>query len=79
MSAPHAMKYRVKTAFLGVYLKRDGTSEFVELQPGTVFALRGEGRAGMVKVMCERRLLSVFQKDIEQRSVMLNITAPDHL
>ena len=72
MSASH-MKYRVKTAFLGVHLKRDGTSEFIKLQPGMVFALRGQDRAGTVKIMCQRRLVAVFWKDIEQRAVKLQL------
>jgi hypothetical protein len=68
------MKYRVKTAFLGVYQKRDGTSEFMKLQPGEVFAFRGEDR-GMVKIMCGRRLMVVFRKDIDERAVRLDTPA----
>lgn len=65
------MKYRVENSFIGVHRKNDGTSEFVRLEPGTVFSVRGKGRNGMVNVMYNRRVLAVFLSDIEERAVQI--------
>jgi hypothetical protein len=63
------MKYRVENPFIGVHRKIDGTSEFIRLQPGTVFSVRSKGRNGMVNVMYDRRILAVFESDIQERAV----------
>lgn len=65
------MKYRVHTAFRGVLRPADGPSEFVTLEPGSVFTIRGEERDGMVTVMYQARLVVVFVKDIESRAVKI--------
>lgn len=65
------MKYRVKNPFIAVHRKDDGTSECVQLQPGTVFVLRSGSRNGMVNVMCDRRILAVFMTDIEERAIQI--------
>jgi len=65
------MKYCVQIAFLGVCRQKDGTSEFVTLEPGTVFTVRGEVHGGFVKVMYQRRMLSVFVKDVETRALKI--------
>jgi hypothetical protein len=62
------MKYRVKIAFKAVHRKTDGTSEFIELEPGTVFTIRRHIRSGMVTIMHNRRVLSVFLTDVHERS-----------
>jgi hypothetical protein len=68
------MKYRVKTAFIAVYRRNDGTSEFVQLEPGTVFTVRGVVHAGMVNIMHNRRILSVFLADVKERAEFINQT-----
>jgi hypothetical protein len=62
------MKYLVKTPFLAVYRAADGKSQFVNMEPGHVFTLRGEEREGMINVLYQGRIVSVFVKDIEERS-----------
>lgn len=66
------MKFRVKIPFMAVYRRGDGTSEFIRLEAGTLLGLRGEMRPGLVKVMCQGRLLSVFMSDLEQRAVKVS-------
>src|ERR1700676_4680432 len=50
------MKYRVKAAFIAVHRRSDGTSEFIQLEPGTIFTVRGGVRSGMVNIMHQRRM-----------------------
>jgi hypothetical protein len=65
------MKYQVKSAFIGVYRQNDGTSEFVTVEPGAFFALRGQVRGGFVNIMYQARILAVFMKDVEERAVKI--------
>ena len=65
------MKYSVQIAFLGVCRQNDGTSEFVTLEPGSVFTIRSGVRGGFVKVMYQRRMLAVFMKDVEAWAVRI--------
>jgi len=62
------MKYRVKTPFLAVYRTTGGKSHFVNMEPGHLFTLRGEERRGMINVLYQGRIVSVFVKDIEERA-----------
>jgi hypothetical protein len=66
-----SMKYRVEQSFIGVHIKIDGTSDFIRLQPGTVFSVRSKGRSGMVNVMYDRRILAVFERDIQERAIQI--------
>jgi hypothetical protein len=66
------MKYRVKNPFMAVHRRNDGTSEFVQLQPGMVLTVRSGERNGMVNVMYDRRILAVFMSDIEERAVQVS-------
>jgi hypothetical protein len=66
------MKYRVKTAFIGVHCEKNGTSEFVTLEPGTVFTVRSTIRGGFVNIMHQTRILSVFMRDVEERAVKVD-------
>ncbi len=68
------MKYRVKTAFIAVHRKRDGTSEFIQLEPGAVFTIRGHERSGMVNIMHQRRMVAVFVSDVKERAEPIDIT-----
>lgn len=61
------MKYRVRIAFKAVGRRRDGTAEFIELEPGSVFSVRRHVRSGMVIIMHNRRVLSVFMRDVDDR------------
>lgn len=61
------MKYRVRIAFKAVHRRPDGTAEFVELEPGSVFSIRRHVRSGMVVIMHNRRVLSVFMTDVNER------------
>jgi hypothetical protein len=61
------MKYRIKLPFIGVHRRGDGKSQFVTMEPGNVFTIRGE-QSGMVNVMYERRIVAVFRKDIEEHT-----------
>lgn len=61
------MKYRVKTPFLAVY-RAHGKSQFVNMEPGHAFTLRGEERKGLINVLYQGRIVSVFVKDIEERA-----------
>lgn len=54
---------------MAVHRRNDGTSEFVQLQPGMVLTVRSGERNGMVNVMYDRRILVVFMSDIEERAV----------
>jgi hypothetical protein len=65
------MKYRVHTAFRGVFRPSDGTSEFVTLETGSVLTIRGQERNGMVTVMYQARLIAVFVKDLEDLTVRI--------
>ena len=38
------------------------------MEPGNVFTIRGEERPSMVNVMYQRRVVTVFLKDIEERA-----------
>jgi len=62
------MKYRVKTAFIAVHRRKDGTSDFIHLEPGTVFTIRGREQSGMVNIMHQRRIVAVFVADVKQRA-----------
>lgn len=62
------MTYRVKTSFKAVHQRSDGTSEFVQLEPGTVFTIRGDVVEGMVKILHNRRLVTVFLADVNERA-----------
>ncbi len=62
------MKYRIKSPFTGIHRSADGKSQFVTMEPGNVFTLRGEEGSGMVNVMYQRRIVAVFRKDIEDRT-----------
>jgi|HubBroStandDraft_3_1064219.scaffolds.fasta_scaffold1906001_1 hypothetical protein len=68
------MKYRVTTAFIGVHRRSDGTSEFIQLEPGTVFTIRGQAQSGMVNIMHNRRILVVFMTDIQTRAELIATT-----
>jgi hypothetical protein len=68
------MKYRVKTAFIGVHRRSDGTSEFVQLEPGTVFTVRGAVHVGMINIMHNRHIVAVFLADVEERAELINDT-----
>jgi hypothetical protein len=61
------MKYRVRISFKAVHRKPDGTAEFVELEPGSVFSIRRHVRSGMVTIMHDRRVLIVFLSDVNAR------------
>lgn len=62
------MKYLVKTSFMAVHRRSDGTSEFLQLEPGTVFTIRGRVQAGMVNIMHNRRVVAVFEADVKERA-----------
>jgi hypothetical protein len=68
------MKYRVEQVFLGVHRHDNGTSEFVPLEPGTVFTIRGQVRGSFVDVIYRTRRLAVFVKDIQARAVKIQET-----
>ena len=72
------MKYRVKNPFMAVHRRNDGTSEFVQLQPGMVLTVRSGERNGMVNVMYDRRILAVFMTDIEERAVHVSEASSQH-
>ena len=62
------MKFRVKTAFIAVHRRSDGASEFIQLEPGTVFTVQGAVHSGMVNIIHNRRILAVFLADVKQRA-----------
>jgi hypothetical protein len=68
------MKYRVKTTFIAVHRRSDGRSEFIQLEPGTVFTIRGGVRSGMVNIMHQRRMVSVFEADVRERAEQIDRT-----
>lgn len=70
------MKYRVKIALRAVYRKRDGTSELVELEPGSVFTVRRHVHSNMVIIVQDRRLLFVFWRDVNDRCEPVANVAP---
>ncbi|HEX5227422.1 MAG TPA: hypothetical protein VFW44_06910 [Bryobacteraceae bacterium] len=61
------MKYRVTIPFKAVYRKSDGSSEFIQMEPGSVFSIRKHVQSGMVIIMHERRALFVFMSDVDSR------------
>jgi hypothetical protein len=66
------MKYLVKTSLTAVYRRNDGTSEFVKLEPGTVFTIRGPERSGLVNVIHQGRIVAVFMRDVQERAARIN-------
>jgi hypothetical protein len=68
------MKYRVKEAFIAVRQTADGKSQFVTMEVGNIFTIRGEERAGLVKVLYRGQIVAVFLKDIEHRAVKIRET-----
>jgi hypothetical protein len=69
------MKYRVNTAFIGVGRTKDESYQFVTLEPGSAFTIRGEERDGQVKIIYRGQMIQVFLEDIRQRAVKI----PDKL
>jgi hypothetical protein len=69
------MRYRVKAAFIAVHRRKDGTSDFIHLEPGTVFTIRGREQAGMVNILHQRRIVTVFVADIKQRAEPISSTS----
>jgi hypothetical protein len=65
------MKYRVRTAFLAVHKQNGGKSEFVTLEPGQMFTVRGREPSGFLKVMYRGRMVAVFERDIQERAVRI--------
>jgi hypothetical protein len=66
-----SMKYRVNRAFIGVRRANDDSFQFVTLEPGNAFTIRGEERNGQVKVIYRGKMILVFMEDIRQRAVKI--------
>lgn len=65
------MKYRVSSAFNSIRRARDESFQFVTLEPGNAFTIRGEERSGQVKVIYRGQIILVFTEDIRRRAVKI--------
>jgi hypothetical protein len=64
-----ATAYRVHAPLVALTNENDGRTRFVAIPRGTLILVFGKlGSIGLVDVECEGERLSVFSRDIEQRT-----------